>query len=55
MNKFIKQVTSLFAVIAVLFAFAGEAMAAKKSKTLKKHAKKRFRKMWCFSRSSWIF
>ena len=40
MYKYIKQLTSLFAVIAVLFAFAGEAMAAKKSKTLKNTLKK---------------
>jgi general L-amino acid transport system substrate-binding protein len=42
MYKYIKQITSLFAVIAVLFAFAGEAMAAKKSKTLKNTQKKDF-------------
>ena len=42
MYKYIKQITSLFAVIAVLFAFAGEAMAAKKSKTLKNTQKKGF-------------
>jgi len=42
MYKYIKQLTSLFAVIAVLFAFAGEAMAAKKSKTLKNTQKKGF-------------
>ena len=28
MYKYIKQITSLFAVVAVLFAFAGEAVAA---------------------------
>jgi len=42
MYKYIKQLTSLFAVIAVLFAFAGEAMAAKSSKTLKNTQKKGF-------------
>ena len=42
MYKYIKQLTSLLAVIAVLFAFAGEAMAAKKSKTLKNTQKKGF-------------
>ena len=42
MYKYIKQLTSLFAVVAVLFAFAGEAMAAKKSKTLKNTQKKGF-------------
>jgi len=42
MNKYFKQITSLFAVIAVLFAFAGEAMAAKKSKTMKNTQKKGF-------------
>ena len=42
MYKYIKQITSLVAVIAVLFAFAGEAMAAKKSKTLKNTLKKGF-------------
>ena len=35
MFKLIKQLTSLVAVIAVLFAFTTESMAAKKSKTLK--------------------
>ena len=42
MYKYIKQITSLFAVLAVLFAFASEAMAAKKSKTLKNTQKKGF-------------
>ena len=42
MYKYIKQITSLLAVIGVLFAFAGEAMAAKKSKTLKNTQKKGF-------------
>ena len=42
MYKYIKQLTSLFAVLAVLFAFASEAMAAKKSKTLKNTQKKGF-------------
>ena len=35
MFKLIKQLTSLAAVVAVLFAFTTETMAAKKSKTLK--------------------
>jgi len=42
MYKYIKQFTSLLAVVAVLFAFASEAMAAKKSKTLKNTQKKGF-------------
>ena len=42
MYKYIKQITSLFAVLAVLFVFANEAMAAKKSKTLKNTQKKGF-------------
>ena len=40
MFKIIKQVTSLIAMLAVLFAFTTEAMAAKKSKTLKNTQKK---------------
>ena len=39
MFKIIKQLTSLVAVFAVLFAFTTETMAAKKSKTLH-HRKK---------------
>ena len=35
MFKLIKQMTSLIAMLAVLFAFTTETMAAKKSKTLK--------------------
>ena len=42
MYKYIKQLTSLLAVFAVLFTFANEAMAAKKSKTLKNTIKKGF-------------
>jgi len=42
MYKYIKQLTSLLAVFVVLFAFANEAMAAKKSKTLKNTIKKGF-------------
>jgi len=42
MYKYIKQLTSLLAVFVVLFAFANEAMAAKKSKTLKNTMKKGF-------------
>ena len=41
MFKHLKQLTSLFAMIAVLFAFTTEAMA-KKSKTLKNTQKKGF-------------
>ena len=33
MFKYVKQLTSLVAMIAVLFAFTTESMAAKKSKT----------------------
>ena len=40
MLKYVKQLTSLVAVIAVLFAFTTEVMAAKKSKTLKNTQKK---------------
>ncbi len=40
MYKYIKQLTSLLAVFVVLFAFASEAVAAKKSKTLKNTQKK---------------
>ncbi len=42
MFKLIKQLTSLAAVVAVLFAFTTETMAAKKSKTLKNTQKKGF-------------
>ena len=42
MFKLIKQLTSLAAVVAVLFAFTTETMAAKKSKTLKNTLKKGF-------------
>jgi len=42
MLKYVKQLTSLVAVIAVLFAFTTETMAAKKSKTLKNTQKKGF-------------
>jgi len=42
MYKYIKQLTSLLAVFVVLFAFANEALAAKKSKTLKNTIKKGF-------------
>jgi len=40
MLKYLKQLTSLVAVIAVLFAFTTEAMAAKEGKTLKNTKKK---------------
>jgi len=42
MFKLIKQLTSLVALVAVLFAFTTESMAAKKSKTLKNTQKKGF-------------
>ena len=42
MFKLIKQLTSLAAIVAVLFAFTTESMAAKKSKTLKNTQKKGF-------------
>jgi general L-amino acid transport system substrate-binding protein len=42
MFKYVKQLTSLVAMVAVLFAFTTETMAAKKSKTLKNTMKKGF-------------
>ena len=42
MLKYVKQLTSLVAVLAILFAFTTETMAAKKSKTLKNTMKKGF-------------
>jgi len=42
MFKYVKQLTSLVAMVAVLFAFTTETMAAKKSKTLKNTLKKDF-------------
>ena len=42
MFKYVKQLTSLVAMVAVLFAFTTETMAAKKSKTLKNTKKKGF-------------
>ena len=42
MFKYVKQLTSLVAMVAVLFAFTTETMAAKKSKTLKNTVKKGF-------------
>ena len=42
MFKYVKQLTSLVAMVAVLFAFTTETMAAKKSKTLKNTQNKRF-------------
>ncbi len=42
MLKYVKQLTSLVAMIMVLFAFTTEVMAAKKSKTLKNTIKKGF-------------
>ena len=42
MFKYVKQLTSLVAMVAVLFAFTTETMAAKKSKTLKNTMKKDF-------------
>ena len=42
MFKYVKQLTSLVAMVVVLFAFTTETMAAKKSKTLKNTMKKGF-------------
>jgi len=42
MFKYVKQLTSLVAMVAVLFTFTTETMAAKKSKTLKNTMKKGF-------------
>jgi len=42
MLKYVKQLTSLVAMVVVLFAFTTETMAAKKSKTLKNTMKKGF-------------
>ena len=42
MSKYLKQLTSLVAMVAVLFTFTTETMAAKKSKTLKNTQKKGF-------------
>ena len=42
MFKVMKKLTSLVAVVAVVFAFTTEVMAAKKSKTLKNTQKKGF-------------
>ncbi|MDB0046797.1 amino acid ABC transporter substrate-binding protein [Alphaproteobacteria bacterium] len=42
MFKYVKQLTSLVAMVTVLFAFTTETMAAKKSKTLKNTMKKGF-------------
>jgi general L-amino acid transport system substrate-binding protein len=42
MFKYLKQLTSLVAVVAVMFTFTTETMAAKKSKTLKNTIKKGF-------------
>ena len=42
MFKYIKQFTSLVAMVAVLITFSTESMAAKKSKTLKNTIKKGF-------------
>ena len=42
MFKYVKQLTSLVAMVAVLFVFSTETMAAKKSKTLKNTQKKGF-------------
>ena len=55
MFKYLKQLTSLVAMVAVLFTFTTESMAAKKSKTLKNTQKKGFCKMWSISRSTRIF
>ena len=42
MFKYLKQLTSLVAMVAVLFTFTTESFAAKKSKTLKNTQKKGF-------------
>ena len=42
MFKYVKQLTSLVAMFAVLISFSTETMAAKKSKTLKNTMKKGF-------------
>ena len=42
MFKYLKQLTSLVAMVAVLFTFTTETIAAKKSKTLKNTQKKGF-------------
>ena len=42
MFKYVKQLTSFVAMLAVLFVFSTETMAAKKSKTLKNTQKKGF-------------
>ena len=42
MFKYVKQLTSLVAMVAVLFTFTTETMASKKSKTLKNTQKKGF-------------
>ena len=42
MFKYVKQLTSLVAMVAVLFTFTSETFAAKKSKTLKNTQKKGF-------------
>ena len=55
MFNVIRKLTSFAAMVAVLFVFTTETMAAKKSKTLKNTQKKRVCKMWCFTRSSRIF
>ena len=55
MFKYLKQLTSLVAMVAVLFAFTTETMAAKKSKTLKNTQKKGFVRCWCISRFTRIF
>ena len=42
MSKYIKQLTSLVAMVLMMFVFASETMAAKKSKTMKNVLKKGF-------------
>ena len=51
----LKYLFSLLALMFLFFALGSEAMAAKKSKTLKNTNKKGFCKMWGFARSSRIF
>ena len=42
MSKYVKQLTSLVAMVLMMFVFASETMAAKKSKTMKNVLKKGF-------------
>ncbi|GIS06845.1 MAG: hypothetical protein CM15mP109_16010 [Candidatus Dadabacteria bacterium] len=53
MFKYLKQLTSLVAMVAVLFTFTTESMAAKNLKH--KNTQRRVCKMWSISRSSRVF